>query len=94
MLLNVNRDKFSEYPKRIQEVRENCRAFLPDALKRSEFPVGKERNIKVKYTLKYFYFHKEENIEFSFLSALWWQIRKRETFEGFINTTPKVKITS
>ena len=71
-------------PKRIQQVRENCRAFLPDALKRSEFPVGKERNIKVKYTLKYFYFHKEENIEFSFLSALWWQIIKQETFEGFI----------
>ena len=46
--------------------------------------MGKERNIKVKYTLKYFYFHKEENIEFSFLSALWWQIIKRETFEGFI----------
>ena len=71
-------------PKRIQEVRENCRTFLPDALKRSEFPVGKEWNIMVKYTLKYFYFHKEKNIEFSFLSALWWQIRKRETFEGFI----------
>ena len=38
----------------------------------------------VKYTLKYFYFDKEKNIEFSFLCALWWQIRKRETFEGFI----------
>ena len=42
--------------------------FLPDALKRTEFPVGKEWNIMVKYTLKYFYFDKEKNIEFSFFS--------------------------
>ena len=81
----LNRDKLIPgIPKRIQEVRENGRTFLPDALKRSKFPVGKERNIKVKYTLKYFYFYKEKNIEFSFFSALWWQIIKRETFEGFI----------
>ena len=73
------------FPKRIQEVQENCKTFLPDALKRSEFTVGKEWNIKVKYTLqKYFYFHKVKNIEFSFLSVLWWQIKKPETFEGFI----------